>query len=76
MKMRTMLMMTAPVLLIAGMPTAEAGTLDDFLCRFFGWGCTHGTGGGAVSVAEPEIIAMFSAGLIAAGIAAYRRRKS
>jgi hypothetical protein len=78
MKMGKISIAALPALLIAGMPVANASTLDDLLCKFFGWGCGPsggGPGGGPVSASEPEMIALFSVGLIAAGIAAYRRRR-
>ena len=72
MKIRTWLT-TMPALLIAGMPAAEAHGWDELLCRIFRI-CGPGHGGGPVSVSEPEVIALFSTGLIVAGVLAVRRR--
>jgi hypothetical protein len=74
MKITKWMLTLAPVLMVAGMQTAQAGNWDP--CTFFPWFCTSPhDGNGPVSVPEPEMIALFSSGFIVAGLTALRRRK-
>ncbi len=66
------LMTMAPALLIAGMSTATARGWGDLWCRWFQH-CS-GDGGGAVSVSEPGMLALFGVAAIVAGVVVFRRR--
>lgn len=75
MKIRSWLI-SVPALLLAGLTNAQASELGDLLCRFLGWCGTGGNGGsGPHSVPEPEMLALFSAGMVFSAIAAARRRR-
>ncbi len=74
--------LTAPVMLVAALPAAHAGVLEDLLCRWLGWCAPPGGGGGGpigsggpVSVSEPEMLALFSTSLIVTAIVALHRRR-
>jgi hypothetical protein len=72
---------SVPALLVAGMPAANANGILDYLCANhlipqFLCGNPGGGGGGPVSVSEPEMIALFSTGLIVAAVAAVRRKRT
>ena len=73
--------LTAPVLLLAAMPAAQANIIQDILCQWFGWcappsgGGGPGGGGGPVSVSEPEMLALFSTSLIVTALVALHKRR-
>ena len=78
------LLVTGPLLLLAGLQTAQArtgawdglGDLGGWCCRLFGGDCTpHSPTSGPTAVPEPQMIALFSVSVVSAGIAAYRRRR-
>jgi len=74
MKIRSWLI-SVPALLLAGLTNAQASELGDFLCRYFHWCPNPGSGGsGPHAVPEPEMLALFSAGMVISAIAAARRR--
>ncbi len=73
-------LVSVPALMTAAMPAAHAGTGENWLCLIAPWLC-HQTGpgnggGGPVSVPEPELLALFTVGLVFVAAMAVRRIRS
>jgi hypothetical protein len=89
-RMGKTLALLGPMLLLAGLPTAQAhdprpyqgvGGAEGWLCRTFGlcWWIPPPNGGlnnpDPKPVPEPEMLGLFAVGSVSAALAAYRRRR-
>ncbi|MGH8315281.1 MAG: PEP-CTERM sorting domain-containing protein [Steroidobacterales bacterium] len=66
---------TAPMLMLAAIPSAHADGLCDWWPFSLTKLCQAHNGGGAVSVAEPGVLAMLAVSMIALGVFVYLRRR-
>jgi hypothetical protein len=89
-RMGKTLALLGPMLLLAGLPTAQAHDpspyqgvvgIESWICANYGWlWLCHSSNGGSNNpdpkpVPEPEMLGLFAVGSVSAALAAYRRRR-